>query len=194
MRPKLVSLCAVLLAMCAATAFAENAEKPKNGKEGKERPHPVGGVVTAVNVGEQTVSWTIKTKDGQEKTVAMASSVNVLMHTAGDKTVVMGLFDPSAKTPKPKNDKMKVVAGTITAASVSDEMVKLTIKTGEDQIEAQIAGHVSAMTDKDGQVVMLKAGGGHEKAAGKNGDKGKEKKENKEKKEKKQKKEKAGDE
>jgi len=141
--------------MVAAFALSVQAGEKKEGGKDKEHPaKPIAGQVTAVSVSGDSVSWTIKTEDG-EKTLAMPAAVNAVVHEG---KIVM--LHAGGKAPKEKEGD-KMVGGNVTAASLDGEVVKLTITTADGAVEGQLPTHIKVRLDKDGKVVAIHGATAH---------------------------------
>ncbi|MHB1158092.1 MAG: hypothetical protein ACYC26_14800 [Phycisphaerales bacterium] len=135
--------------MVAALALSVQAGE-KNEKEDKDRPAKlIHGQVTAVSVGGETVSWTLKIEDG-DKTLSMPALIQTVI-----KDGKIRMIRPDKATP-PKEEGGKLIVGTITAASVEGEVVKLTITTADGAVEGQLPTHVMVKLDKDGNVHTIR--------------------------------------
>lgn len=141
--------------MIAALALSAQAGDNKEGDEGKEhRAKPIAGQVTAVSVSGDSVSWTLKTEDG-EKTISMHALIQTVI-----KDGKIRVIRPD-KAPVPKEEGGKLVVGTITAALLDGEVVKLTITTADGASEGQLPARVMVKLDKDGHFVAMHSAPAH---------------------------------
>lgn len=144
--------------MVAALALSVQAGDNKEGNEDKEhRAKLIHGQVTAVSISGETVSWTLKIEDGDDKTLSMPAAVNAIVREGKITHLVVGTTAPR-ETPK---EPAKLASGKVTAASVDGEVVKLTITTADGAVEGQMPTHVMVKLDKDGNVHAIRGAPAH---------------------------------